>query len=49
MNNIDYWLVQQSTYKLKMAKCNWNVIKSKNNHNVWRSKKTRFLLCAHTN
>ncbi len=27
--------MQQTTCKLKMAKCSWNVIKLDNSHNVW--------------
>jgi hypothetical protein len=40
--------VQQTIYKLKMVKCNWNVVKSNNNQNVWEWKKTRFLLVITT-
>ncbi len=36
--------MQQATCKLKMAKCNWNVIKLDNNRNVWGWKRIRFLL-----
>jgi hypothetical protein len=35
--------MQQVTYKLKMAKCSWNVVKSNNSCNVWAWKRTRFL------
>jgi hypothetical protein len=30
--------MQQDTCKLKMANCNWNVIKSNNIQNVWGDK-----------
>ncbi len=36
--------MQQAICKLKMAKCNWNVIKLDNSCNVWGWKMTRFLL-----
>jgi hypothetical protein len=44
MNNIDYLLMQQATYKLKMAKCSWNVVKLDNSHNVWGWKRIRSFL-----
>ncbi len=37
--------MQQATCKLKMAKCNWNVVKSNNNHNVWGWKRQK-ISCA---
>ncbi len=36
--------MQQTTCKLKMAKCNWNVIKLDDSYNVWGWKRIRFLL-----
>jgi len=42
VNNIDYKLIQQNTCKLKMIKCNWSVVKSNNNCNVWSGKKQDF-------
>ncbi len=44
IKNIDHWLMQQTTCKLKMAKCGWNVIKSDSSYNVWGWKWTKFLL-----
>ncbi len=44
MNNIYYSILQQATYKLKMTKCDENVIKSNDSHNVLGCKMTRFLL-----
>jgi hypothetical protein len=44
MNNIDHQLMQQATYKLKMAKYNWNVVKLDNSCNMWGWKMTRFFL-----
>ncbi len=45
MNNIYYSLLQQPTGKLKMTKCDENVIKSNNSHNVLRCKGQNFFLC----
>jgi hypothetical protein len=39
--------MQQTTCKFKMAKCNWNVIKSDNSHNVWGEKGQKNFLCVH--
>jgi len=39
--------MQQATYKLKMLKCSWNVIKLGNSRNVWGWKRTKFLLLIH--
>jgi hypothetical protein len=44
MNNINHKLLQQTTCKFKMAKCNWNVVKLDNSHNVWGWKKQDFFL-----
>jgi hypothetical protein len=30
--------MQQTSYKLKMVKCSWNVVKLDNNHNVGMEK-----------
>ncbi len=35
--------MQQTTCKLKVAKCNWNVVKLDYSHNVWGWKMKRFL------
>jgi hypothetical protein len=37
--------MQQATCKIKMDKCNWNVVKSNNSHNVWGEKGQDFFLC----
>jgi hypothetical protein len=36
--------MQQATYKVKMTKCNWNVIKSNNSHDVCGWKMTKKIL-----
>jgi hypothetical protein len=36
--------MQQATCKLKMAKCNWNVVKLNSNQNMWRWKRQDFFL-----
>jgi len=36
--------MQQATYKLKMAKYSWNVVKLDNSCNMWGWKMTRFFL-----
>jgi hypothetical protein len=43
MNNIDHSLLQQATCTLQVIKCDENVVKSNNSHNVWGWKKTRFI------
>jgi hypothetical protein len=46
--------MEQAICKLKMVKCNWNVIKSNNSQSVWGCKRIIFFLvngckCASTN
>jgi hypothetical protein len=37
--------VRKTTYKFKMAKCSWNVVKLDNSYNVWGRKGQEFYLC----
>jgi hypothetical protein len=43
---MNHSLVQQANCKFKMVKCNWNVIKSNNNHNVGGVKKDKISSCG---
>jgi hypothetical protein len=45
MNNNNYSLLQQATCKLKITKCDENVIKSNNSHDVLGVKGQDFFLC----
>jgi hypothetical protein len=37
--------VRKITYKFKIAKCSWNVVKLDNSCNVWGGKGQDFFLC----